>query len=63
MNIISLYADDVLLYVTKPKISIPVILIVIEQLGSFSGYKINLNKSELMPVGLKDPFFFLPYSI
>lgn len=54
INKISLYADDVLLYVTKPASSIPVILKVIDQYGSFSGYRINLNKSELMPVGLKD---------
>ncbi len=52
----SLYADDILLYATKPasSICIPTILKVIEQYSSFSGYRINLNKSELMPVGLKD---------
>lgn len=54
VNKISLYADDVLLYVTKPANSIPAIVNVIEQFGFFSGYRINLNKSELLPVGLKD---------
>lgn len=44
-----LYADDILLYVTKPASSIPVILKVIEQYGSFSGYR-KVNSCQL---GLK----------
>lgn len=50
LNKISLYADDVLLYVTKPLSSIPVILDLISHFGSFSGYTINWLKSELMPI-------------
>ena len=51
---ISLYADDVLLFITKPQISLPAILNKINQFGKFSGYRINWTKSELMPVSLED---------
>lgn len=53
-NKISLYADDILLYITKPHDSLPVIMNTINVFGTFSGFKVNLNKSELMPIGLKD---------
>lgn len=47
---ISLYADDVLLFLSKPKTFIPPLLNLINTFGSFSGYKINWQKSELMPI-------------
>ena len=49
-NKISLYADDVLIYITKLEISIPNLFNVINKFGTFSGYRINWNKSEIMPV-------------
>lgn len=54
VNQISLYADDILRYITKPRVSWPVILDPINAFGISSRFKVNLNKSELMPVGLKD---------
>lgn len=62
---ISLFADDVLIYATKPLSSIPVILHIIDNFSSFSGYRINWGKSELMPVGLIDPsqLSHLPFKI
>lgn len=48
-NKISLYADDILLYVTQPQTTIPTILEKINIFGTFSGYRINWNKSILMP--------------
>lgn len=49
-NHLSLYADDVLLYISKPQISIPHLLSLIKDFGSFSGFTINWDKSELMPL-------------
>ena len=49
-NKISLYADDILLYITQPQITIPALLDTINLFGTFSGYRINWNKSVLMPV-------------
>ena len=48
---ISLYADNVLIYISSPETSIPVLLDVVGLFGKFSGYKINLTKSEAMPIG------------
>ncbi|KAI5628117.1 hypothetical protein C0J50_8261, partial [Silurus asotus] len=47
---VSLYADDLLLYVTDPAASIPVVLSILGDFGSFSGYKLNFPKSECYPV-------------
>lgn len=49
-TILSLYADDLLLYISDPDESIPKLLEVLQTFGSFSGYKLNLTKSLLSPV-------------
>lgn len=48
---IALYADDVLLFLSNPKVSVPATLSVISTFGSISGYKVNYTKSEAMPLG------------
>uniref|UniRef100_A0A3P9KND8 Reverse transcriptase domain-containing protein n=1 Tax=Oryzias latipes TaxID=8090 RepID=A0A3P9KND8_ORYLA len=48
---ISLYADDILLYVTEPPSSIPRLIEIIQHFSTFSGYKINFSKSLAMPMG------------
>lgn len=52
-NTISLYADDILLYVTQPQTSVPAILSVIDKFGTFAGYRNNWGKSELLPIKLE----------
>lgn len=47
---LSLYADDLLLYVSDPVSSIPTILSAFQTFGSFSGYKVNISKSECYPI-------------
>ena len=47
---ISLYADNVLLFLSKPKTSTLPLLHLMNTFGSFSGYKTNRQKSELMPI-------------
>uniref|UniRef100_A0A3Q1EYB7 Reverse transcriptase domain-containing protein n=1 Tax=Acanthochromis polyacanthus TaxID=80966 RepID=A0A3Q1EYB7_9TELE len=47
---ISLYADDVLLYLTEPSITVPCLLREISSYEYFSGYKINVDKTEAMDV-------------
>lgn len=48
---ITLYADDVLIILSDPETSVPALIDVINRFSCFSGYKINLNKSEAMPLG------------
>ena len=43
---VSLYADDLLLYVSLPTTCASKIVSFLEEFGSFSGYKLNLQKSE-----------------
>ena len=42
---LSLFADDMILYVENPKDSTPRLLELIQQFGSMAGYKINAQKS------------------
>lgn len=47
---VSLYADDLLLFITDSSVSVPAALSVLCSFGSISGYKLNLGKSELLPL-------------
>lgn len=64
-NTISLYADDILLYITKPLTSLPAILSVIDKFSTFAGYKINWGKSEILPIKLENKQWLtsLPFKI
>ncbi len=46
----SLYAGDLLLFVSDTVNSIPPVLTLLSEFGQISGYKIPLTKSELMPI-------------
>lgn len=46
---LSLYADDLLLYISNPSTSLPAVLALLDQFGHISGYKINPTKSILFP--------------
>lgn len=47
---VSLYADDLLVYISDPSTSIPTILDTFTSFGHVSGYKLNLSKSEILPL-------------
>ena len=47
---VSLYADDLLLYISDPAQSLPHVLIILDTFHHLSGYKLNLQKSELFPI-------------
>lgn len=49
---LSLYADDLFLFVSKAETTIPLILELLTKFGEISGYKLNLHKSELLPLNL-----------
>lgn len=47
---LSLYADDLLLYVSNPVSSLSVVKDILLEFGKYSGYKLNFHKSELLPI-------------
>lgn len=47
---VSLYADDLLLYVSNLSVSIPAALATFQSFGQISGYKLNLSKSVIFPI-------------
>ncbi len=47
---INLFADDILLTLSKPENSVKHLFKLINEFGSFSGYKVNWNKSEAAPL-------------
>lgn len=47
---VSLYADDLLLYIFDPVRTIPYALNTLKNFGSFSGYKLNIDKSDFFPL-------------
>ena len=47
---VSLYADDLLLYVSDPLSSLPPILSILDSFSIFSGYKLNISKSECFAI-------------
>lgn len=47
---LSLYADDLLLYISDPLSCINDIIKILHNFGSFSGYKLNISKSKCMHV-------------
>ena len=51
-HILSLYADDLLLFASNPVITIPHTIELLNRFGRFSGYKLNYSKSECFPVNI-----------
>lgn len=47
-HIISLFADDIIIYLSNLASSIPTLVSVIESFGKFSGYKVNNSKSTIL---------------
>lgn len=47
---VALYADDLLSFISRLDTSLPAILSLLNHFSQFSGYKLNLNKSELFLV-------------
>lgn len=48
---VSLYADDMLLYISHTLSSLPKLMVLLKEFGTLSGYRVNIQKSELMHVG------------
>lgn len=47
---VAAYADDVLVYMSNPKITIPNVLKVVGRYGKLTNFKINMSKSEILKI-------------
>ncbi len=47
---VSLYADDLLLFLSNPDTTLPLVLSLLSTFGAISGYKLNLHQSEYFPI-------------
>lgn len=56
---LSLYADDLLVYLTNPQFSIPPLLHVFKEYSDISGYKLNYDKSEAFPINIPDQLKYI----
>ncbi len=52
---LSLYADDLLRFVSDPSHSVPYIIHLLKRFGALSGYKINLSKIVCFPINNCSP--------
>lgn len=48
---LAMFADDVILFLSDPVAHIPEIFHLLQHYGSFSGYKVNVSKSEVLEIG------------
>lgn len=49
---VSLFADDILLTLTNPRITVPNLFSLLDSFASFSGLSVNPNKSQAMSINL-----------
>lgn len=54
---LSMFADDMLLFISNPKESLEEITAVLDQFSAFAGFRVNYSKSNLMPLS-KDISYF-----
>lgn len=52
---ILLFADDILLYLSNPEQSFTHLISLLEKYGSFSGYKLNVSKTQVLCFGYSPP--------
>lgn len=64
-SLVNLYADDLLICLSDPVVSVPNLLNYIESFGKLSGYTINWDKCEFMPLTNMCPIFVksLPFKL
>lgn len=54
---LSMFADDMLLFIARPEESLTAIVDILDQFSSFAGFRVNYAKSNLMPLGVDASYF------
>lgn len=45
---LSLFADDILLFLTNPEVSLPTLMQMLDSFNKLSGFKVNYDESEIL---------------
>lgn len=54
---LSLFADDMLLFIAKPEESVPAIVSILDRFSKFAGFRVNYTKSNLLPLSVDKSYF------
>uniref|UniRef100_A0A3P9LA26 Reverse transcriptase domain-containing protein n=1 Tax=Oryzias latipes TaxID=8090 RepID=A0A3P9LA26_ORYLA len=52
---LSLFADDVLIYLTQPLKSLPILMSSLKEFGQLSGYRLNVQKTQILTLNFNPP--------
>ena len=52
---LALFADDVLVYLGQPTQSLPALMNTLEEYGALSGYKLNIQKTQVITLNYDPP--------
>lgn len=52
---LALFADDILVYLSSPTDSLPALMSVLDEYGSYSGYKLNEQKTQVLKIHYNPP--------
>lgn len=52
---LALFADDIIIFMTDPTRSLPKLMDLLQDYGSFSGYKINITKTQILKFNYNPP--------
>ena len=52
---LGLFADDLLVYITQPDVSFPALMGLLQEYGYYSGYKINVTKTQILTLNYSPP--------
>lgn len=52
---LALFADDLLISITQPTQTLPKLIKLLEEFGFISGYKININKTQILKFNYDPP--------
>ena len=48
-HLIGLFADDIIIYLQNPNLTLPKLMATLDKYGQISGYKLNITKTQILP--------------
>ena len=52
---LALFVDDILIFLSSPRVSLPALMSLLEEYGSYSGYKLNEQKTQNINIHYQPP--------